>query len=267
MNRQMQSLSGQSSESLAREFSPRQLQITEELTRISESPGKSPATLQAAENEGQEYEPGRIYVDPRERGMAKLLEARGMEVTLRNLDVGDYVVSDRVAIERKTASDFVASIIDPERNLFRQIGDLSRSYDRPVLILEGRDLYTRQVNPSSIRGALAAVAVDYGVPIIPTEDQDETASVIALLATREQKEGHEPKLHGHKTARTLKEQQEYLISAIPNVGPRVARNLLRHFGSIERIMTARQEELQEVEMVGPKIAERIRELVGGEYKG
>ena len=267
MNRQMQSLSGQSSESLAREFSPRQLQITEELTRISESPGKSPATLQADENEGQEYEPGRIYVDPRERGMAKLLEARGMEVTLRNLDVGDYVVSDRVAKERKTASDFVASIIDPERNLFRQIGDLSRSYDRPVLILEGRDLYTRQVNPSSIRGALAAVAVDYGVPIIPTEDQDETASVIALLATREQKEGHEPKVHGHKTARTLKEQQEYLISAIPSVGPRVARNLLRHFGSIEKIMTARQEELQEVEMVGPKIAERIRELVGGEYKG
>jgi len=268
MNRQMQSLSGQTSESLAREFSPRQLQITEELTRISESPGKSPASLQATERmDGQEYEPGRIYVDPRERGMAKLLEARGMEVTLRNLDVGDYVVSDRVAIERKTASDFVASIIDPERNLFRQIGDLSRSYDRPVLILEGRDLYTRQVNPSSIRGALAAVAVDYGVPIIPTEDQDETASVIALLAIREQKEGHEPKLHGHKTARTLKEQQEYLISAIPNVGPRVARNLLRHFGSIERIITARQEELQEVEMVGPKIAERIRELVGGEYKG
>jgi ERCC4-related helicase/ERCC4-type nuclease len=267
MNRQMQSLSGLSSESLAREFSPRQLQITEDLARISESPRKSPATLQAAENEGLEYEPGRIYVDPRERGMAKLLEARGMEVTLRNLDVGDYVVSDRVAIERKTATDFVASIIDPERNLFRQIGDLSRSYDRPILILEGRDLYTRQVNPNSIRGALAAVAVDYGVPIIPTEDQDETASVIALLATREQKEGHEPKLHGHKTARTLKEQQEYLISAIPSVGPRVARNLLKHFGSIERIMTARQEELQEVEMVGPKIAERIRELVGGEYKG
>jgi Fanconi anemia group M protein len=271
MNRQMQSLSGQTSESLAREFSPRQLQITEELAGISEIPGKSPekspVTLQAAENEEQEHEPGRIYVDPRERGMAKLLEAKGMEVTLRNLDVGDYVVSDRVAIERKTASDFVASIIDPERNLFRQIGDLSRSYDRPVLILEGRDLYTRQVNPSSIRGALAAVAVDYGVPIIPTEDQDETASVIALLATREQKEGHEPKVHGHKTARTLKEQQEYLISAIPSVGPRVARNLLRHFGSIERIMSARQEELQEVEMVGPKIAERIRELVGGEYKG
>jgi Fanconi anemia group M protein len=47
----------------------------------------------------------------------------------------------------------------------------------------------------------------------------------------------------------------------------VAKNLLRHFGSIERVITASMEELQEVDMVGPKIAERIRELVGGEYKG
>ena len=50
-------------------------------------------------------------------------------------------------------------------------------------------------------------------------------------------------------------------------GRAVARNLLRHFGSIEKVMTATKEELQEVEMVGPRIAERIRELVGGEYKG
>jgi len=51
------------------------------------------------------------------------------------------------------------------------------------------------------------------------------------------------------------------------VGPRVARNLLRHFGSIQRVMTASKEELRQVALVGPKIAERIRELVGGEYKG
>jgi Fanconi anemia group M protein len=161
----------------------------------------------------------------------------------------------------------VASIIDPERNLFRQIADLARSYERPVLILEGRDLYSRQVSASSIQGALASVAVDYGVPIIPTEDQEDTASVITMLAARERREGHEPKLHGHKTARTLKEQQEYLISAIPSVGPSVARKLLRHFGSIEKVIAASKEELQEVDMVGPKIAERIRELVGVEYKG
>ncbi|MGB7572137.1 MAG: DEAD/DEAH box helicase [Methanothrix sp.] len=217
--------------------------------------------------ESSSESPGSVFVDYRERDMAKLLESMGLEVTLRNLEVGDYVISERVAVERKTAQDFVASIIDPQRNLFRQMADLARTYDRPILILEGRDFYGTQMSPSSIQGAMASVAVDYGVPIIPAENQDETARIIALLVRREKKEGREPKAHGHKTARTLKEQQEYLISAIPSVGPRVARNLLRHFGSIERVMIASEEELKGVALVGPKIAERIRELVGGEYKG
>jgi len=242
MQKQMRGLSGQ-----AQEFSARQMQITE----VPEEPKEAAS----------------VFVDPREREMAKLLEAKGVRVTLKSLEVGDYVISERVALERKTAQDFAASIIDPQRNLFRQIADLSRTYAKPILILEGRDLYTSQINPSSIQGALASVAVDFGVPIIPTEDKNETASVIALLAARERKEGREPKVHGHKTARTLKEQQEYLVSAMPNVGPAVARNLLRHFGTVQRIMTASEEELRQVELVGPKIAERIRELVGGEYKG
>jgi Fanconi anemia group M protein len=255
MHKQIMGLSGQSKAGLAQtatEFHSGQMQITDEIINVQE--------------EAKE-ESCRVYVDPREREMGKLLEALGAEITMKVLEVGDYVVSDRVAVERKTAQDFVASIIDPKRNLFRQISDLSRSYDKPVLILEGRDFYTRQVNPNAIRGAMASIAVDYGVPIIPTEDQKETAAVIAMLARREQKVGHELKVHGHKTARTLKEQQEYLISAIPSVGPAVARNLLKHFGTIERIMTASKEELQQVELVGPKIAERVRELVSGAYKG
>ena len=287
MNRQIRDLSGDASP-LHKEPVPRQIQITESPARATERiegpkdvEKKTIETSQAvraaegvAESVAETVAPeapiqfaGAIFVDSREREMAKLLEALGLEVTVRNLEVGDYVVSDRVAIERKTAQDFVSSIIDPERNLFRQIADLARTYDRPVLILEGRDLYTTQMNAASIQGALASVAVDYGVPIIPTDNRDETAKVIALLVRRETQEGREPKVHGHKTARTLKEQQEYLISAIPSIGPTVARNLLKHFGSVERIMTASAEELQDAPLVGPKIAQRIRELVGGVYKG
>jgi Fanconi anemia group M protein len=297
MNRQIRNMSGDIQPASA-EAKPRQILIEGEIVRpqhFSEGPAsrkrgeqiedwaerrsKGPEQIQAGpEERGQAEETGSlageaaqncgaIFVDFREREMAKLLESIGLEVTVRNLEVGDYVISERVAVERKSAADFVASIIDPQRNLFRQMADLARTYDRPVLILEGRDFYSTQMNARSIQGAMVSVALDYGVPIIPTEDQGETARVIALLVRRERKEGREPKMHGHKTARTLKEQQEYLISAIPSVGPTVARNLLRHFGSIEKVMTASEEELLEVALVGPKIAERIRELVGGEYKG
>ncbi|RQW77905.1 MAG: Hef nuclease, partial [Methanothrix sp.] len=283
-----QQMRGLSSQSLAKEFAPRQIQITD----VAESGGKSISTDSANASESESNsenafggDPAKpvedmasdhaaaacvdaaVYVDPREREMGKILEARGLAVTLKNLEVGDYVISDRVAVERKTAQDFVSSIIDPKRNLFRQLTDLKNAYDRPILILEGRDLYTRQVSPKSIQGALASVAVDYGIPIIPTEDQQDTASVIAALAAREQREGREPMVHGHKTARTLEEQQEYLVSSIPSVGPKAARNLLRHFGSVEKVLTASAEELQKVNLVGPKTAERIRELVGGRYKG
>ena len=209
-----------------------------------------------------------VIVDPRERSLARMLESMGVGVTLRVLEVGDYVVSDRVGIERKTADDFVDSLVGAERNIFAQLKDLARSYERPILILEGRDLYARQVHPNAIRGALASIAVDFGVAIIPTADEDETVSVIAAIARREQQAGGgAPQAHGKKTHRTLKEQQEYLVSSIPGVGNAVAKNLLRHFGSVERVFAATEEELKEVELVGPKTAERIRELVGGEYKG
>ncbi|NOQ28630.1 MAG: hypothetical protein GQ566_00815, partial [Methanosarcinales archaeon] len=42
---------------------------------------------------------------------------------------------------------------------------------------------------------------------------------------------------------------------------------LRHFGTVAAVMSASREELMTVELVGPKTADRIREVVGGEYKG
>lgn len=209
-----------------------------------------------------------VIVDPRERDMARLLERSGLRIVLRSLEVGDYVLSERLGIERKTADDLIDSIVDPGRDLFRQIGDLARTYERPLLIIEGQNLYARQVHPNAVRGILATIAVDFGVPIVPTAGIEETAALIALMARREHEAGHrDVKPHGRKTSRTLKEQQEYLVSALPGVGPSVARSLLRHFGSVERIMTASEEELMAVDKVGPKTAARIREIVSGEYRG
>jgi ERCC4-related helicase/ERCC4-type nuclease len=212
----------------------------------------------------------RVFVDQREirSHVAHALDKLGMDVQLTTLEVGDYVVSDRVGIERKTAEDFLATLLDG-RDLFSQVSDLVRAYERPLLIIEGEGLYTtRQVHPNSIRGVLAAITIDFGVPVIFSRDEEDTAALISIIAKREQIDSkRDINLHGKKTAATLKEQQEYLVSAISDIGPAVARNLLRHFGSVERIMAASHEELRKVELVGPKTADRIKEVVSGEYKG
>ncbi|PWB55588.1 MAG: Hef nuclease [Candidatus Methanoperedenaceae archaeon] len=213
----------------------------------------------------------KVYVDKREirSHVAHSLEKLGVEVILRTLEVGDYVVSDRVGIERKASEDFLSTFLDGG-DLFSQISDLARAYRSPLLIIEGEGIYSkRQIHPNAIRGALSTIAIDFGVPVLFTRDEEDTAALISVIAKREQAGDlkKEINLHGTKTASTLPEQQEYLVSAISEIGPVVAKNLLQHFGSVERIMRASREELMEVELVGPKTADRIREVVSTEYKG
>ncbi|MDL5501818.1 MAG: ERCC4 domain-containing protein, partial [Candidatus Methanoperedens sp.] len=93
-------------------------------------------------NSNSEVHKVKIYVDKREirSHVAHSLENMGAEVILRTLEVGDYVVSDRVGIERKTTEDFLSTFLDG-RDLFGQISDLARAYRRPLLIIEGEGLY------------------------------------------------------------------------------------------------------------------------------
>ena len=213
-----------------------------------------------------------VIADQREtksKVVRELDSSDGVGVELETLDVGDYVLSDRVAVERKSVEDFIDTITGG-RSLFDQMGDLSSSYARPLLVLEGdrESLYATGVHPNAVRGALASVVVDYGVPVLFTADQQETAETLAVVARREQEESdREVRVHGEKSSATLREQQEYVVSSIADVGPVTARALLGEFESVESVMTASAEELQEAEGVGEKTATRIREVVGSEYGG
>ena len=212
-----------------------------------------------------------IYIDHREirSTVARELERLGARIKLETLEVGDYALSDRVCVERKTTSDLLSTVTDKGRNLFTQLSDIARNYERPILIIEGRDLYTqRRIHPNAIRGILAAITVDFHVPIIQTTDPEETAAIIYTIAKREQTDKKRSlHQHGKKTSQTLKEQQEYVISSISNIGPVAARKLLQHFKSIRAITSASEDELTEIGGIGKKTAERIREVTQSQYKG
>ena len=212
-----------------------------------------------------------IVADQRELNstISRDLSARdGVEIRLETLSVGDYVCSDRVVVERKTIADFLDTLTGGDRSLFDQVGSMASHYERPVIIVEGDgSLYEeRNVHPNAIRGALASLAVDFGVSILRTTDEDDTADLLAVLARREQESGdRQASVHGEKTTKTLAEQQEYVVSSIAEVGPVTARTLLEAFGSVEAVMRADAEALLEVEGVGAVTAERIREVVGSAY--
>ncbi|WP_049902226.1 DEAD/DEAH box helicase [Halococcus agarilyticus] len=212
-----------------------------------------------------------IVIDQREldSSIARDLSTReGMDTRLETLAVGDYVLSDRVVVERKSVADFLDTLTGGDRSVFEQVGDASRHYARPVVVIEGEDLYgERNVHPNAIRGALASLAVDFGASVLRTTDEADTADLLAVIAGREQEiDDREVSVHGEKGAKTLTEQQEYVVSAIADIGPVTARALLDAFGSVEGVMIANEDDLQEVSGVGEVTAERIREVVGSDYE-
>ena len=214
-----------------------------------------------------------VVVDQREldSSIAKDLSRReGVETRLETLAVGDYVLSDRVVVERKTVSDFLDTLTGgDERSMFEQVKDATRYYARPIVVVEGTDLYgERNVHPNAIRGALASLAVDFGTSILRTTDEDETTDLLEVIATREQEEEDRTvSVHGEKSSKTLAEQQEYVVASVAEVGPVTAQSLLAEFGSVEAVMSADADELQAAEGVGEVTAERFREVVGSDYDG
>ena len=207
-----------------------------------------------------------VYVDSRElrSGVPKFLRELGADVEVRTLDVADYVVSEDVGIERKSANDFIQSIIDGR--LFEQAGRLKEAYEKPLIIIEGSPYGIRNIHPNAIRGAIAAITLDWGLPILFSSGPEETAGFIYLIAKREQEERKkEVRLRSEKKALTLGERQRLIVEGLPNVSSTLAKRLLKHFGNVERVFTATEEELQEVEGIGPKKAREIRKVITAPY--
>ena len=210
-----------------------------------------------------------VIVDTHEIGsdIDKLLSSYGSQVVIKSLEVGDYILSDRVAVERKTAEDFLNSIKDGR--LFEQLKELNRNFDSPILILEGNGLFARsKMHPNAIRGVIASIVTDYKVPILPTTGPEETAAQMFWIAKREQEdEKKSVSIRGKKKAETLKEKQEYILAGLPNVSKVTAEKLLRHFGSLINVFNASENDLVEVDGVGKLTAKGIKSILESEYEG
>jgi len=209
----------------------------------------------------------RLIVDSRELSTAVARELARLDVDIsgERLQIGDYVASEEVAIERKEAGDFIQSLIDGR--LFSQLSALRAAYRRPVLIIEGEQITgLRAVNPAAVFGALASIAIRIQVPILWTRNAEETAQMLYRIAVIEQREDKKPLRTRTAESRASDAQTlEYILSGFPGVDTVISRALLEEFGTLERVFTAEEKELKRVKGVGPKIAGTIRRLLRTRY--
>lgn len=207
----------------------------------------------------------RIIVDNRERNIELLesLSRQGVEMSFAQLPVGDYVLSDRMCVERKTVRDFEGSVMNSR--LFDQVDRLSSGFQKPLLILEG-DEAEFLLQPNVILGTIVSLYADHNVQVIRSSCIAETSMILAKLAEREQKkEKREPRIAGAKRAFTNSQWQVLILGSMPGIGPKLARSLMTRFRTISAVASASEKELTEVDKIGKKKAATIYALLNKEF--
>lgn len=204
-----------------------------------------------------------VAVDMRESrsGLTQRLErSEIVSISYSDLPVGDFVLSEDVAVERKEATDFVLSIMD--KRLFGQVAQMKATFARPIVLIEGNIFKTTSnIAHDALRGALSWISVIEGVSLMHSSGVEESASLIEVMARHAQEGlGYEIPLRGGKP-KDLGVLASYAIQGLPGCGPGIAKKLLAHFGSVESVFSASVDQLCEVKGVGRKTADQIRELM------
>lgn len=202
-----------------------------------------------------------VVVDCREPQSFLTLFSEEDAVSSGQLGCGDFLVDDQWVFERKTIRDLCVSLVDGR--LFRQALQLVQSEYHPVIVLEGRssDLKECGVRREAVQGALITLSVFFGLPVLRSLDPQETVQLIRYTAQQGARfaEGGVPRAGYRPKGR--KARQLYVLQSLPGIGKKRAATLLEHFGGVEAVMSATEDELAQVAGIGIPIAEKIRNLV------
>ncbi|MFH1711455.1 MAG: ERCC4 domain-containing protein [Nanoarchaeota archaeon] len=202
----------------------------------------------------------RIIADHREKNSLVISEltSLGADVRMEHLEVADFLIKD-TAIERKTISDFLSSMIS--KRLSQQLQNMQQ-YESKLLLIEGTDeqhLYSENddgVNPNAIRGFLLDILLKYKVPIIFTKDYKDTAKFLTVLAKKPSEISES--LRAKRVSKTTDEQKQFILEGFPGIGAKTAKKLLKEYGSIKNIINSTEDELYH--SIGKK-SEGIRKLL------
>ena len=210
----------------------------------------------------------KIAADIREKNSLIISEliSLGIDVELRHMHVADYLVGE-IAIERKTVSDFISSMIN--KRLTRQLEGM-KQYPQQLLIIEGieeQELYNDKeknlegekqgMHPNAIRGMILSIILDFKTPIIFTKNYHDTAKFFSVLIKKLEKAPSEIGLRAKKKTYNLKEQQQIILEGFPGIGPSTAKKLLSEFKSIKNIINADKEK---------ESGEKLKKFLGKKYE-
>ncbi len=202
-----------------------------------------------------------IIVDTREKQSliaANLIEKKA-NIKLEKLDIGDYLIEDTI-VERKTFSDFISSMAN--KRLLTQLHEIKK-YPKHFLILEGfyYNYNDFNVHKNAIRGMLLSIVTDFKIPIIYTENEEDTATFLILVAKRYEKLKTQNTIRQTKTLKTLEEQKQFILEGFPGIGPVATKTLLKKYKTLNNIFNITEKELNKMKILSEDKLEKLFSLL------
>ena len=230
---------------------PFAIQIQKATVPMNESPAKptmKPVTITVDSRESRSGIPNKLGTIP------------GVTVDQVELVAGDYLIAPGVAVERKSATDFITSVM--EGRMFDQLARILIEHERAIVLVEGSLYETRSaISPEAIDGALSYISLLSGASLMVSPSLARTPFLLHRMALHLQHGlGYVVPLRAGKPKGPAINQ--YLLEGLPGVGPSLARALLDHFGTPRAVFSASRESLLQVKGLGPKSADTILNALG-----
>ena len=132
-----------------------------------------------------------------------------------------------------------------------------------VIVVEGI-VDDERINRNALLGAYAAIMTDFGASLIFTRDKRGTADIVFHIAKHEQIAKKIPmRIYAKKHTNTPSQAARAIAEMLPSIGPKLAKALMKHFGTVEDLTRASEKDISFV--VGKKRAKMIRDILSYEY--
>jgi len=192
-----------------------------------------------------------IFLDTRESDdkfvtimIDKATESK-FDIVIRTLDVGD-IQCGNIIIERKSINDFYSSVSGD--HLWNQIANMKSNTEyNSIIMLSGRLQELHKLDDIKINVIMGAMKkiTSLGIPLIWVQNDNElVVKALEFFAYAESNEDFVP------IKRVEKNKKDSLFMALPHVGRKAAKKLIKKFDNMETLVYASEKEIQLV--VGPK---------------
>ena len=209
----------------------------------------------------------RIVVDEREKksGIPGILKGIGINLEIKTLPIGDYIVAPETVVERKTISDLVSSVFDGR--LFDQCNRLKEHYKFPILLIEGNIDEIEELTENSLvfYGAISSIAIDFKIPVIHTPNASHTAKLLVSMCSRKDA-SKGPFIKKIRKSNDIQKQQLSMLCSLPGVGEKTAIRMLEKFGTPLRVLSSSTTELSKVSGLGEARARNIKKMLEKQSK-